>query len=207
MVAAATTSVLACGVGGQGVILVSELVALAAIEAGYDAKQTEVHGVSQRGGSVHSHVRFGSRVHSPLIPAAGADALIGMEKLEALRFARFLKPDGVMLLNNHEIAPLSGGDAAVAAYPHEAPAYLVAKGFHVVTVPATALAAAELGEVRAANVVMLGLLATHLPLPPDAWDRALAGRIPARFRELNQRAFALGMRLAAEAAPVPSILE
>ncbi len=202
-----TTSVLLCGVGGQGVLLVSELVALAAIEAGHDAKQTEVHGVSQRGGSVHSHVRFGPRVHSPLIPAGAADVVIGMEKLEALRFAHFLRDGGIMLVNDFEVAPVSGGPQAVEAYPHEALRFLKQKGLNVVAVTATDLAATELGETRAANVLMLGLLSTQLSLPPDAWARALAGRIPERFRALNERAFELGASLAADGVPTNHSLD
>lgn len=192
----ATTSVLVAGVGGQGVLLVSELIARAAIAAGHDAKQTEVHGVSQRGGSVHSHVRFGPQVYSPLISLGQADLVVGMEKLEALRFANYLRPDGTVVINTHEIPPISAGADAMEGYPHDAAAILRERGIRVVEVPATELAERELGHARVANVVVLGLLSTLLPLPTDLWPELLAAQVPARFLELNRRAFALGATLA-----------
>ena len=100
-----TTNVIFAGVGGQGVLLIAELLALAAAAAGHDVKQTEVHGVSQRGGAVESHVRYGPKVWSPLVTPGQAHAVVGLEKLEALRFAHYVRPDGVIIVNDYEIPP------------------------------------------------------------------------------------------------------
>lgn len=198
---AALTSVLLAGVGGQGVLLISEILARAALAAGLDARQTEVHGVSQRGGSVYSHVRFGARVHSPLIPLGGADVVVGLELLEALRYANYARPDGVIVLNEQEVPPLSAGAAGLAGYPHDARERLVAAGLRVLPVAATALAERELGKGRAGNLVALGLVSTLLPLPGDVWPEVLRSQVPARYLELNRQAFALGVAAAEVLAP------
>lgn len=183
------TNVLIAGVGGQGAILASELLALAAKEAGHDVKQGEFHGVAQRGGAVFSHVRFGDRVHSPLAPRGRVDVLVALEKLEALRHAHYLKPGGTVIVNDHEIEPIRVGDER--PYPHDAMAFLEAKGFEVWTVPATEMAL-DLGNHRAANVVLLGALSVVLAIPEEVWERTLADRVPERHLEVNRRAFALG---------------
>ncbi|MFQ6015084.1 MAG: indolepyruvate oxidoreductase subunit beta [Anaerolineae bacterium] len=189
-----TTNVLLAGVGGQGVILASEILALAAIAAGYDAKQTEVHGVSQRGGSVFSHVRFGSKIRSPLIKPGQADVVFGMEKLEALRFAHYLKEGGLLLVNDHGIMPVSAGEA-VAEYPHQAVEFLKGKGLEVLDIKATELAE-SLGNHRVANVIMLGALSHFLDIDQGTWQKILRERIPERFLALNLEAFAQGVRVA-----------
>jgi indolepyruvate ferredoxin oxidoreductase beta subunit len=193
-----TTSIILAGVGGQGVILASELVARLAALAGYDAKQTEVHGVSQRGGSVHSHVRFGPQVFSPLVAVGEANVVFGMEKLEALRFAHYIAPGGAILVNDHEILPLSAGDI-IKDYPHNSVEYLQEKGLNAISIPASDLAL-ELGNIRAANVVMLGGLSHLLDIPQEKWEETLRGRIPERFLELNLKAFAKGAEAVAQAA-------
>ena len=185
------TSVLLAGVGGQGVLFISELLALAAIEAGHDAKQTEIHGVSQRGGSVHSHIRFGAKVYSPLVPMGEADIVVGLEKLEAFRFAPYAGTQGRVMLDDQEIMPISAGDAA-AAYPHDATSRMSDQGCAVEVVPATELASSEFGEKRVANVLLLGAVAARLPLPRSAWEAVMNRRIPEPYRELNRRAFAFG---------------
>lgn len=190
-----TTSVILAGVGGQGVILISELLALAAIEAGFDATQTEEHGVSQRGGSVACQVRYSPEIRSPLVRPGRVDVILALEKLEGLRYAHYLREDGILVINAHEILPFSAG-SAVASYPHHAIEFLAGKGLRVIDIAATE-AAAALGNVRAANMLMLGALAACLELPAEAWDRVLARRIPARSLAVNQRAFAEGARLAA----------
>lgn len=194
------TGLLLAGVGGQGVLLVSELLALAAIEAGYDAKQTEIHGVSQRGGSVHSHVRFGPRVYSPLIPKGKAAFVVALEKLEALRFAAFAAPGGTVVVNDHEVLPLSAGEDALASYPHDAGARLEQAGYRVVAIPATAMAA-DLGQEKVANVLVLGYLAAQLPIDPSAWDKALVRRVPEKYLDLNRQAFEIGFGWAGGAKP------
>jgi len=185
-------SVLIAGVGGQGVLLIAEMLALAAVEAGFEAKQTEIHGVSQRGGSVHSHVRFGRAVHSPLIPFGSADIVVALEKLEGLRFAPFVAEDGVLLVDEREVMPISAGPAAAATYPHDAVARIAAMGRQAVAVQATISARERLGNERAANVLMLGRMASRLPIPRPVWDRVLEQRVPPRYLDLNRRAFEFG---------------
>jgi indolepyruvate ferredoxin oxidoreductase beta subunit len=183
------TSVLIAGVGGQGAILASELLALAAIAAGNDVKQGEFHGVAQRGGAVFSHVRFGDRVHSPMARRGDVDYLLALEKLEALRYAHFVKPGGTIIVNDHKVEPIRVGDER--PYPDDAIDVLESKGFNVVSVKATEKAV-ELGNHRAANVVLLGALAGSLDISDEVWQETLQQRIPERLRGLNQNAFAAG---------------
>lgn len=185
----AVTNVLIAGVGGQGVILVSELLALAALADGRDVKQGEFHGVAQRGGAVFSHVRFGDRVHSPLAPRGEVDYLLALEKLEALRYAHFVKPGGTIIVNDHKVEPGRVGDER--PYPEEAVDFLAAKGFKVIEVDATQRAI-QLGNYKVTNVIVLGALATLLDIPADVWERTLESRIPKQILALNQQAFAAG---------------
>jgi indolepyruvate ferredoxin oxidoreductase beta subunit len=183
------TSVIIAGVGGQGAVLASELLALTAMAAGRDVKQGEFHGVAQRGGAVFSHVRFGDRVHSPMTRRGEVDYLLALEKLEALRYAHFVKPGGTIIVNDYVVEPIRIGDTR--PYPEDAVGFLTGKGFTAVVIKATDEAIA-LGNHRAANVVLLGTLAESLDLPDEAWENTLRERIPERFLELNQRAFAAG---------------
>ena len=193
-----TTNVIFAGVGGQGVLLIAELLALAAAAAGHDVKQTEVHGVSQRGGAVESHVRYGPKVWSPLVTPGQAHAVVGLEKLEALRFAHYVRLDGVIIVNDYEIPPASVG-AAVAKYPHHAIEFLCSKGLNVVPLPATKWAE-DLGNVRVANMILLGVLSTYLDIPSEVWERTLEIRIPDRILALNRRAFQLGASITQRAS-------
>lgn len=188
----AVTNVLIAGVGGQGAILASELLALAAAAAGHDVKQGEFHGVAQRGGAVFSHVRFGDRVHSPMARRGDVDYLLALEKLEALRYAHFVKADGTIIVNDHKIEPIRLADPR--PYPDDAIDFLSGKGFNVVAVKATEKAI-ELGNHKAANVVLLGVLAEFLDIPGGFWERILKERIPERLLSLNQQAFAAGRQL------------
>jgi indolepyruvate ferredoxin oxidoreductase beta subunit len=184
---------LLAGVGGQGTILASDVLAGVALAAGYDVKKSEVHGMAQRGGSVNTHVRWNSdRVYSPLIGLGEADVLLVFEEAEALRYAEYLKPQGVAIVNEDIIKPItvtSGG----AHYPSEeevASIYSTMTGrFHFI--PGTALAQ-ELGNARAANVVLLGALSTFLDIPVDTWLQVIEGRVPPRYKELNRQAFLRG---------------
>ncbi|MBI3163275.1 MAG: indolepyruvate oxidoreductase subunit beta [Chloroflexi bacterium] len=186
-----TYSLMFAGVGGQGSLLIAELTSLAAVQAGYDTKQTEVHGVSQRGGSVETHVRFGEKVHSPIVTPGEADAVIGLEKLEALRFAHYLNAaNGTILVNDHELIPGSVVNAE-SIYPHETIDFLKSKGMKVVVLPASQTAR-DLGDGRMANVVMLGALSTLLPIEQDVWDKTIRLRIPAKFLDGNLKAFESG---------------
>ena len=190
----AVTSLMFAGVGGQGSLLIAELTSLAAVSAGFDTKQTEVHGVSQRGGSVETHVRFGEKVFSPIITPGEARAVIGLEKLEALRFAHYVDAkNGTIFVNDHELIPGSVIDAE-KIYPHETIDFLKAKGLKVVVLPASKTAR-ELGDARMANVVMLGALSTMLPIPQEIWEKTLKMRIPKRFLEGNLKAFSTGREM------------
>jgi indolepyruvate ferredoxin oxidoreductase beta subunit len=197
-----TTNVILAGVGGQGVILASELLAMAAVHVGYDTKQTEVHGIAQRGGSVHSHVRFGGRVYSPLIKPGEADMLIATEKLEGLRFAHYVREGGVIVINSYELPPIrQAQDRPIGAggqYPHEAIDFLRGKGFRVIAFNATEQAAA-LGNPRVSNVMLLGAASPYLSISEEIWKATLEDRLPARLLEINRRAFAEGRRVAKQA--------
>ena len=193
-----TTNVLLAGVGGQGVLVASEALALTALQEGLEAKQSEVHGVAQRGGSVVSHVRFGPRVYSPLIPCGEVDVLYAAERLEAVRYAHYLKPGGAVVMSNHVIKPIQLVDQEEKPYPDDVVDFLRGKGY-VVSPVAALEAAIELGDKRCANVVLLGVLATRLSLTGESWQHALASRFPEKILDLNRRAFAEGQRLAAAA--------
>ncbi len=209
-----TTNLIFSGVGGQGVLLIAELTALTAVQAGYDVKQTEVHGVSQRGGSVESHVRFGPEIHSPLVRRGQADVVVGLEKLEGLRYAEYLRPSsptllpsgssptgegGILLVNDHEIIPGSVVNAA-EHYPHHALELLRDKGVRVIAVPASQQAK-DLGDGRMANMILLGALAGLLNLPAEAWRATLQAKLPAKLLAPNLRAFEAGQKLIATSAP------
>ena len=197
------TNVLLAGVGGQGVLIASETLAIAALTEGLLTKQSEVHGVAQRGGSVVSHVRFGPQVFSPLIPCGEVDVLYAAERLEALRYAHYVKPGGVVVLNDHAIKPIQLPDRPDQPYPEGVPDFLRNKGYEVLSVPALQ-AAVDLGEKRCANVVLLGVLASRLELVEDSWQQALSARFPSRILDLNQRAFAKGRALACSLLDVGS---
>jgi indolepyruvate ferredoxin oxidoreductase beta subunit len=195
------TNFLLAGVGGQGTILASDVLAGVALAAGLDVKKSEVHGMAQRGGSVNTHVRWNSdRVYSPLIGLGEADVLLVFEEAEALRYAEYLKPDGVAIVNQDAIKPItvtSGG----AHYPSEeevASIYATLTG-RFCLIPGTTLAQ-ELGNARAANVVLLGALSTFLDIPADTWLDAIESRVPPKYIELNRRAFLRG-REAVDCAP------
>jgi indolepyruvate ferredoxin oxidoreductase beta subunit len=191
------TNVLVAGVGGQGAVLASELLALAALEAGHDVKQGEFHGVAQRGGAVFSHVRFGERVHSPMARLGSVDHLLSLELLEALRYAHHLKPGGTVLVNEHRVEPIRMADER--PYPDEALEFLAGKALDVVPIKATELAI-ELGNHRAASAVMLGALSTRLEIPETAWQATLRARIPEALLQLNVDAFSAGVRAVTEGA-------
>jgi indolepyruvate ferredoxin oxidoreductase beta subunit len=185
-----TTGVLMAGVGGQGVLLASETLGLAALAEGLDVKQSEVHGVAQRGGSVVSHVRFGERVHSPLIRCGEADVLYAGEQLEALRYAHHLKPGGRIVMDDRVIQPIRLA-ADAPPYPEKVSEFLHGKGYRVTVCPALDLVV-ELGEKRCANVILLGLLSKQLELLYESWRTALEKRFPEQYLDLNRRAFETG---------------
>ncbi len=197
-------NILFAGVGGQGVLLAAEITALAAVHSGYDVKQTEVHGVSQRGGSVETHVRFGEKVWSPIVTAGKTDVVVGLEKLEALRFAHYAQPaTGVIMVNDHEIVPGSVKDAD-EIYPHDAIERMRQIGCVVLPMEASRVAR-DLGDGRMANVVMLGAMASFLPITEEVWIETLNRRLPEKYREPNLKAFAAGHALASVKEDRPSV--
>lgn len=185
-----TTGVLMAGVGGQGVLLASETLGLAALADGLDVKQSEVHGVAQRGGSVVSHVRFGECVNSPLIRCGEADVLYAGERLEALRYAHYLVPGGRIVMDDRVIRPIRLAPDA-PPYPEGVAEFLGGKGYQVMVCSALELAV-ELGEKRCANVILLGLLSRQLELSYESWQAALEQRFPEQYLDLNRRAFETG---------------
>lgn len=185
-----TINILLSGVGGQGVILASKILSEAALVQGLDIKQSEVHGMSQRGGSVVSHVRIGDVVHSPLVPEGQCDLLAGFEPLEALRFAHWVKPEGLVVYSVDRINP-STVSAGFAQYPADLEEQFKAFPCKKIAVQAGDLAE-KLGNRRSANVVLVGVLARHLPFADEVWQKALTASVPSKLLELNQHAFKAG---------------
>ena len=179
------------GVGGQGTLLASKILGRLAMKAGCGVKVSEVHGMSQRGGSVITHVRVGDRVHSPIVTPGEADYLLSFEQLEAARAAAFLKPEGVAIVNTQCILPMPVITGS-AAYP-EKPLEKLPK---VESADALAIAV-ECGSQKALNLVLLGMLSRHLPFEMDAWKEAIAACVPAKTLEVNLAAFSRGHELEA----------
>jgi indolepyruvate ferredoxin oxidoreductase beta subunit len=180
------------GVGGQGIVLASDLLAAVGLAAGLDVKKTDSLGMSQRGGSVVSFVRWGERVHSPLPAAGTCDVVVALEKLEAARGASLLRPDGLAVVNAHAIRPPSVSSGA-ERYPSddEVRGLYSARTREVHFVDGPRLAE-ELGNPRVVNVVLLGFVAAALPLPFGLWEHTLASLLPERIRQVNLRALERG---------------
>jgi indolepyruvate ferredoxin oxidoreductase beta subunit len=192
-VSAARGNVFLAGVGGQGTLLASEVLCEAFLLGGYDVKKSEVHGMAQRGGAVTTHLRYGPKVFSPLIEPGGADLLIAFEKLEALRFAHYLKPGGAMVVNAQEIFPPSVATGR-ERYPADVASRLgaVTDRLHLVDALAAAL---SLREVRAVNMVMVGAASHYLPLPEGTYEDAMRERMPEKVVAVNVAAFRAGRAL------------
>jgi len=185
-----TVNLLLSGVGGQGVVLASYVLSQVAMAEGYDVKQSEVHGMSQRGGSVTSHFRFGDKVWSPLVTPGMADILLSFEALEALRYAHWLRPGGLLVYNTVRINP-SPVAAGLAEYPADIDARIAAVAANVRCVDAGALAE-KAGTVKAVNVVMLGATSSALPFAPETWEAVIRRVVPPKTVDVNLKAFALG---------------
>ena len=194
----AMTNILIVGVGGQGIVLAGDVIGLAARLAGLEAKASEVHGMSQRGGSVVSEVRFGTEVFSPLIPPPGADFLLAFELLEGFRGLEQLRPGGQAIMNRQQIIP-SSVTYAGASYPAEIEEQIRAACPNVLLINALEIAT-ELGNARAVNSVLLGVLAAQCSLPMACWEEAIRTAVKPRFIDLNLTAFHRGQALAPAAA-------
>jgi indolepyruvate ferredoxin oxidoreductase, beta subunit len=188
-----TISILFAGVGGQGIILASRIVARCAFSAGYSVKESELHGMSQRGGSVISHVRFGDEVHSPLIPRGKAELLVALEELEGIRYAYFLRPGGTVILNEKKVMPVTV-NPDTNPYPAGIKERLAGMGLQVDAVDALDVSK-ELGNPKVENIIVLGLLSGHLPLPLPSWEKTINESAPPGTLEINLKAFRRGREI------------
>ena len=185
-----TKNIMIVGVGGQGSLLASKLLGKMLLEEGYDVKVSEVHGMSQRGGSVVTYVRYGDKVYSPVIDKGEADFIVSFELLEAARWLPYLKPEGVMVTNTQQIDPMPVITGA-AAYPEDLVAKMLESGARVDALDCLKLAE-QAGSSKAVNIVLLGRLSHYFDISEDVWMEALEKVVPARFLEMNKLAFALG---------------
>ena len=186
-----TKSIMIVGVGGQGSLLASRLLGDVLLAQGYDVKVSEVHGMSQRGGSVVTYVKYGEKVYSPVIEKGEADAVISFELLEAARCLPYLKKGGHLITSTQQIDPMPVITGA-AQYPSDLVEKLRAAGAELVAVDALSLAE-QAGPAKASNVVLMGVLAARMDYPMELWQKAIEERVPAKFLELNKKAFELGL--------------
>ncbi len=187
-------NILLCGVGGQGIILASEVLSSVLLKAGFDVKQSEVHGMAQRGGSVVSHIRFGEKVYSPLIEPGTADTTVSFELLEALRYLPLYRRGATVIVNTQKILP-SPVASGMAEYPEDVIGQLTARGLSVHPINAFEIASAA-GEKRAANMVLLGALSAFLPVEEKLFLSAVEDRVPEKFKKANLEAFRKGREAA-----------
>ena len=186
-----TKNIMIVGVGGQGTLLASKLLGDVLLRQGYDVKVSEVHGMSQRGGSVVTYVRYGEKVYSPVIDRGEADVILSFEKLEAARWLSWLKPEGLMITNTQEMEPMPVITGA-AAYPENLVEKMRATGARVTAKDFLAIAM-EAGSPRTVNVALIGCLSTSFAeIPEGDWLAAIDRIVPEKFRDLNKKAFALG---------------
>lgn len=185
-----TTSLMIVGVGGQGTLLASKLLGRLLVSEGYDVKVSEVHGMSQRGGSVVTYVRFGEKVYSPIVERAEADYIISFEKAEAARWLPFLKKGGKMIVNTQQIDPMPVIIGA-AEYPENVIEEMIALGVDIDAIDALT-PALEAGSAKAVNIVLMGRLARHFDIPREKWTAAIEQSVAPKFVEMNEKAFALG---------------
>jgi indolepyruvate ferredoxin oxidoreductase beta subunit len=185
-----TINLLITGVGGQGVVLASYVLSQVAMAEGYEVKQSEVHGMSQRGGSVTSHLRFGAQVNSPLVAPGTADILLSFEPLEAMRYVHWLKPGGLLVYNTVRVNP-SPVAAGLAEYPGDIDERIASAWPNVRALDAASLAT-KAGTIKAVNVVMLGAVSQSLPFADATWEQVIRQVVPPKTVDTNLKAFALG---------------
>ena len=186
----ATKNIMIVGVGGQGSLLASKLLGRLLVDEGYDVKVSEVHGMSQRGGSVVTYVRFGDKVYSPIIDEGEADFIVSFEKIEAARYIKDLKKDGTVIVNTQQIDPMPV-IIGNAVYPENVLEEMTAKGVHVDAIDALSLAS-EAGSAKACNIVLMGRLAKYFAIPYEKWENAIEKCVKPNFIEINKKAFSLG---------------
>ena len=186
-----TKNIMIVGVGGQGSLLASKLLGHLLLSEGYDVKVSEVHGMSQRGGSVVTYVRFGEKVYSPIIDKGEADVIISFEKLEAARWLEFLKKDGTIITNTQEVEPMPVITGA-AAYPENLIEKMQAAGAKVDAKDFLSIAQ-EAGSAKAVNIALMGRLSTYFPeISDEQWQGAIEKIVPPKFLDLNKKAFEAG---------------
>lgn len=184
-----TKNIMIVGVGGQGTLLTSRILGGITLDAGYDVKLSEVHGMAQRGGSVVTFVRYGEKVAEPIVEQGQADVLIAFEKLEALRYAHFLKKDGVIIVNDYRIEPITVVTGA-AQYPENIVQELE-REYTVYKMNAME-EAKKLGNAKVFNIIILGMAAKHMDFSKEAWLSVIAKTVPPKTVEINQKAFLTG---------------
>ena len=185
----AVKSIMIVGVGGQGTLLASRILGRVLLDEGYDVKLSEVHGMSQRGGSVVTYVRFGDKVYSPTVEKGEADFVLSFEELESARWLPYLKKDGVLITNTQKMDPMPVITGA-ADYP-DALSMVRRAGARVVEADALAMAQ-KAGSVRAVNVALIGVLSAMTDIPQEKWENAIRATVPAKFTDVNLAAFRLG---------------
>ncbi|MCK5812569.1 MAG: indolepyruvate oxidoreductase subunit beta [Clostridiales bacterium] len=178
------------GVGGQGTLLASRIIGNVAINMGYDVKMSEVHGMAQRGGSVVTYVKYGKKIHSPIIEVKSADVILAFEELEAARWMKYLKQDGKMILNAQRIDPMPVITGATT-YPEDIPNKIEKKANQLISLDALSLAK-KAGTIKAVNVVLIGVMAKNSDISKEKWIKALENTIPTKYLEMNLVAFDLG---------------
>ena len=183
-------SIMIVGVGGQGTLLASRLLGNALIQCGYDVKVSEVHGMSQRGGSVVTYVRYGDKVYSPIIEKGEADVILAFEQLEAARWLAYLKQGGKVLVNTQQIDPMPVITGAMQ-YPKGLVEKIKEKGINITSIDALSLAE-QAGSSKAVNVVLIGILAKHMDIDKNIWLETIKSTVPAKFIDMNLKAVDLG---------------
>lgn len=185
-----TKNIMIVGVGGQGSLLASKLLGHLLLTEGYDVKVSEVHGMSQRGGSVVTYVRLGDKVYSPIIDKGEADFIVSFEKLEAARYVEYLKPDGRIVTNTQEVDPMPVITGAME-YPADLVEKMESLGIAVDAMDCLSLAD-QVGSSKAVNIVLMGRLSKYFDIPEEKWQQAIADCVPEKFVDVNLKAFALG---------------
>ncbi|MBN2568690.1 MAG: indolepyruvate oxidoreductase subunit beta [Deltaproteobacteria bacterium] len=186
-------SIMLVGVGGQGIIRASDILSSVIMDAGYDVKKSEVHGMAQRGGCVSSHVRYADKVFSPLAMKGGVDLLISFEKLETLRYLDYLISNGKIIINNEEIYPPSV-NMGEGEYPSDV-VETIRKYFHDITVVEASVLAEKAGDMRMTNTVMLGALSVHMSIDQALWEEVLKRTFSGRMAKMNLSAFSMGRNI------------
>lgn len=187
-------NILFCGVGGQGILLASELIAYSLLASGMDAKKSEVHGMAQRGGSVEAHLRYGKKVYSPLIEPGTADVLIALETMEAMRYLPYLNKNSTVIINTQKIMPPAVATGK-AEYPEDIIPKLEDLGLKVIPVDGFAIAE-KAGNVKAANVALVGAFSCITPIPEETFLKVINEKIPPKFLDINLEVFREGRKAA-----------